>query len=212
MDTMIYTEDYPINLLDELAGGIWEHELPADFAGSLEYVLAGFSERDRRVIYARFRDKKTLDEIADSENLSRERIRQIIAAKIKKLKHPIRLNYLIYGVKGMEAAAVQKAISSNCETALKSICEIADKLGNMPVDDMKAIAETCETAKTEKRLDELDLSVRCYNCLKRANYETLGDVCSHTRDEISKIRNLGQKAFNELDKVVHKHGLKFKDE
>lgn len=209
---MNYTENYPINLLDELAGGIWTHELPADFAGSLEYVLAGFSERDRRIIYARFRDLKTFEEIAENENDSRERVRQILAAIIKKLNHPIRLDYLIYGVKGMEAVAVQKSVISRLEAALRGICEIAEKLGNAPVDDIKAVAEICESAITEKRIDELDLSVRCYNCLKRANYDTLGDVCSRTREEIFRIRNLGQKAFEELVEVVHRYGMKFKGE
>ena len=117
-------DNYPINLLDEIAGGRWEDDLPKDITGSLEYVLEGLPERDGRVIRARFRDKKSLEEIAKSENVSRERIRQITGKAIKKLAHPLRRNYLIYGVKGMENRAVQQAVSKQLYAATKSILDI----------------------------------------------------------------------------------------
>lgn len=47
-------------------------------------------------------------------------------------------------------------------------------------------------------ISELDLSVRAYNCLKRANYQTYGDIKNLTVDEGMKIRNLGKKALDEV--------------
>lgn len=197
-------DNYPINLLDEIAGGKWEDELPYDIIGSLEYVLCQLPEREGRVIHARFRDEKTLREIATSENLSRERIRQIKERAIKKLAHPLRRDYLIYGVKGMENRAVQQAVSQQLNTAIKSILDIAVKLGNTLPDSLSSLKFT--------KIDELDLSVRAYNCLYRAGKRTLEDVCALSLDELAKVRNLGKKAFDEVVEVVHKHNLKFKDE
>lgn len=197
-------DNYPINLLDEIAGGKWEDELPYDIIGSLEYILGGISERDGRVIHARFRDEKTFEEIAKSENLSPVRIRQITVKAIKKLAHPLRRDYLIYGVKGMENRAVQQAVSQQLYTAIKSILDISEKLGNTFPDSLSSLNFT--------KIDELNLSVRAYNCLYRAGKRTLEDVCALSLDELAKVRNLGKKAFDEIVEVVHKHNLKFKDE
>ena len=53
----------------------------------------------------------------------------------------------------------------------------------------------------EMTIEELDLSVRSVNCLKRANINTVGDLISKTEDEMIKVRNLGRKS---LEEVVHK--------
>ncbi len=53
----------------------------------------------------------------------------------------------------------------------------------------------------EMTIEELDLSVRSFNCLKRANINTVGDLISKTEDEMIKVRNLGHKS---LEEVVHK--------
>ena len=53
----------------------------------------------------------------------------------------------------------------------------------------------------EMTIEELDLSVRSFNCLKRANINTVGDLISKTEDEMIKVRNLGRKS---LEEVVHK--------
>ena len=50
-------------------------------------------------------------------------------------------------------------------------------------------------------IEELDLSVRSFNCLKRANINTVGDLVGKTEDEMIKVRNLGRKS---LEEVVHK--------
>ena len=50
-------------------------------------------------------------------------------------------------------------------------------------------------------IEELDLSVRSFNCLKRANINTVEDLISKTEDEMIKVRNLGRKS---LEEVIHK--------
>ena len=48
-------------------------------------------------------------------------------------------------------------------------------------------------------IEELDLSVRSFNCLKRANINTVEDLISKTQDEMIKVRNLGRKSLEEVE-------------
>ena len=59
------------------------------------------------------------------------------------------------------------------------------------------------------KLTELDLSVRALNCLKAADVETLGDLCSINRAELLKFRNFGQKSLTELDAKLASLNLTF---
>lgn len=62
-----------------------------------------------------------------------------------------------------------------------------------------------------KKIDELELSVRSLNCLKRAKIETIGDLMSKTEDELLKIKNFGQKSLDEVKKKLkEKFGLELR--
>ena len=73
-------------------------------------------------------------------------------------------------------------------------------------------AETQRDKVLEMTIEELDLSVRSFNCLKRANINTVEDLISKTEEEMIKVRNLGRKS---LEEVIHKlamMGLTLTDE
>lgn len=60
-----------------------------------------------------------------------------------------------------------------------------------------------DTAKVlEMTIEDLDLSVRSYNCLKRANINTVADLTAKTEDEMIKVRNLGRKSLEEVKKKL----------
>lgn len=61
-------------------------------------------------------------------------------------------------------------------------------------------------------IDELELSVRSYNCLKRAGIQTIQQLTDRTKSEIEKIRNLGKKSFKEIIKKIQDRNMKLKDE
>jgi len=66
------------------------------------------------------------------------------------------------------------------------------------------VVEKLETQRDkvlEMTIEELDLSVRSFNCLKRANINTVEDLISKTEEEMIKVRNLGRKS---LEEVIHK--------
>ena len=62
-------------------------------------------------------------------------------------------------------------------------------------------------ANLDVSIDELELSVRSYNCLKRAGINTVKDLTSKTEDEMMKVRNLGRKSLDEVIEKLHSMGL-----
>ncbi|MBR3281373.1 MAG: DNA-directed RNA polymerase subunit alpha [Clostridia bacterium] len=70
-----------------------------------------------------------------------------------------------------------------------------------------------EESKKEKVLEmtieELDLSVRSYNCLKRAGIANVEDLTNKTEDDMMKVRNLGRKSLEEVTNKLHSLGLDF---
>ncbi len=80
--------------------------------------------------------------------------------------------------------------------------------------DMVNINEKTEDSKAkalETSIDDLDFSVRAYNCLKRANIHTLQDLISKDESEIMKIRNLGKKSLKEVLDKIKELGLDLRD-
>ncbi len=63
----------------------------------------------------------------------------------------------------------------------------------------------------EMTIEEMDLSVRSYNCLKRANIHTVEDLTKKTEDDMLKVRNLGKKSLDEVIYKLESHGLKLQD-
>jgi DNA-directed RNA polymerase subunit alpha len=62
----------------------------------------------------------------------------------------------------------------------------------------------------EKTIEELDLSVRSYNCLKKSNINTFGDIIGKTEEEIMSIKNLGKKSLEEIKDKVNEFGYNLK--
>ena len=59
----------------------------------------------------------------------------------------------------------------------------------------------------EMSIDELELSVRSYNCLKRAGINTVEELCSKTAEDMMKVRNLGRKSLEEVLAKLKELGL-----
>ena len=59
----------------------------------------------------------------------------------------------------------------------------------------------------EMNIDELELSVRSYNCLKRAGINTVEELCNRTSEDMMKVRNLGRKSLEEVLAKLKELGL-----
>ena len=83
--------------------------------------------------------------------------------------------------------------------------DLSDSIGSR-----STVVEKVETQRDkvlEMTIEELDLSVRSFNCLKRANINTVEDLISKTQDEMIKVRNLGRKSLEEVEHKVAMMGL-----
>ena len=87
-------------------------------------------------------------------------------------------------------------------------------------DEMESIADQITDEENEnneqkklleKSIEELDFSVRSYNCLKKSNINTFGEIVNKTEEEIMSIKNLGKKSFEEIKEKVKDFGLTLKD-
>ncbi|MEE0698990.1 MAG: DNA-directed RNA polymerase subunit alpha [Bacilli bacterium] len=110
-------------------------------------------------------------------------------------------------MKPEEAVALASRIIIEHFEILTKLDEIADETGLMKqnVDDSK-------TKALEMSIDELEFSVRAYNCLKRANINTLQDLTQKSENEMMKIRNLGKKSLKEVIDKVKEMGFSFRND
>lgn len=69
---------------------------------------------------------------------------------------------------------------------------------------------TVADKKREKKIEELDLSVRSYNCLKRAGINTVGELVLKSEEEMMRVRNLGRKSLKEVIQKLREIGLDLK--
>lgn len=106
-----------------------------------------------------------------------------------------------------EAMALGAKILMEHLSIITNLSEIADTTGIM-----NAKQEDSKLKKLETSIDDLDFSVRAYNCLKRAGVNTLGDLTEKSELEMMKIRNLGKKSLKEVIDKIKEMGLKFRDE
>ena len=83
--------------------------------------------------------------------------------------------------------------------------DLSETVGSKPT-----VVEKQETGGSkilDLTIEELDLSVRSFNCLKRANINTVADLISKTEDEMMKVRNLGRKSLEEVINKLAMMGL-----
>ena len=114
-------------------------------------------------------------------------------------------------------------VTTDGTVSAKEIISLAAKIIN---DDMKLFVELVDNMSEqnilvsqdddkaqkvmEMSVEDLDLSVRSYNCLKRANIHTVADLTRRTEDDMLKVRNLGRKSLEEVVKKLEELGLSLK--
>lgn len=180
---------YPFNIIYD----ILDDKVDNTFYLSPELVLKAFSEvltyREEDILVSRYRDGLTLEECAHKYNVTRERIRQIENKALGKLSHPTVLN-------SMRAVSYRefKTLQDRCK-----ILENEHSYSELP----KEVQRNINRESTKKMfIEDLDLTVRTYNCLRRSGCMTVGDVVSKSSDELMHIRNMGPNSFRELKKKL----------
>lgn len=93
---------------------------------------------------------------------------------------------------------------------LKLFLDLSDSAALPEV--LKSQTETGKDKVMEMTIEELDLSVRSYNCLKRAGVNTVEDLAGKTEEDMMRVRNLGKKSLEEVLNKMESLGLKLRKE
>ena len=93
---------------------------------------------------------------------------------------------------------------------LNLFVDLSDEAKNAEI--MVESVATVKEKVLEMTIEELDMSVRSFNCLKRAGIDTVEDLVNRTEDEMIRVRNLGKKSLEEVIAKLHSLGLELKKE
>lgn len=192
---------WPYNLLDAISSNILI-PITKDQENGLKDALNALTGKEKDVLIKRFKNEKSLDEIAGEYQVTRERVRQMEAKALRKLRHPSRYKLIYYGRRGCglkrrmdELDRIERKIEWK-EAALNTRMEI-----------LKGDSDQIEE-KLEKPIEDLGLSIRSYNCIKRADIRSIGELLEFMKDpdrDWKKIRNLGNKSIKDVKDCIKEY-------
>jgi DNA-directed RNA polymerase subunit alpha len=112
------------------------------------------------------------------------------------------------------SASPRDAIAEAAEILIRQLAIFTD------IDKIEGFGEAAEAEAEAPQahgmenfpIEELELGVRSYNCLKRVGIETIGDLVSKTENELAAIPNFGKKSIEEVRETLAAHGLTMRDE
>ena len=188
-------------------------EIPLDCDETFEEVVRTLNPRERKVIKERWLGEQRLDDVAKHFGITRERVRQIEAKAMRRLRQPKRYRLLKYGrAKYDEFQKMREYYSKDFVSDYVSQLE-SEARDKIEYNDVKALYDLRDDinnyiSKLEEKgvgdprhemtIEEMDLSVRTYNCLRKAGYKYAKDLEGKAYSQIIKIRNLGRCSFEEL--------------
>ncbi|MCI7349640.1 MAG: hypothetical protein MSH60_02685 [Ruminococcus sp.] len=200
-------KEYPQNLLSQVFVNVLPTELPDDVALVLEYIIQKtLTEREGRVLDMRYKRYMTMAAIGEEYGLRAERIRQIEAKAVRKLRHPSRSKYILMGMEGYINYLRDTAVDERLREYKKEIISLEKKIAELTDTEYEEEKNELENAP----LAELDLSVRTFNILYRAGYSTVKELLDADAEKIVSLPNLGLKNFSDLIDVLSEKGFGWK--
>lgn len=204
---------WPYNLVTDVVGtddSLNGVELTEDQITGLEYVLKDLTDREQRCVLRYYRDEIGYDEIGKEQHVTRERIRQVIIKGLRKLRHPAKVKYIKQGytiasgqVAETARATYQAEVDKVKREMFSEIASIREKLDALAPDLDNVSGEIADSKQKPMTIDEMELSVRPYNCLRRALGDAATVVDVLAVEEPGRIRNLGLRSAKEIaDKLV----------
>ena len=172
----------------------------ADIACAM--AAAELSEREEEVLFYRFAMNETYETVGERYCVTRERIRQVEAKALRKLKWGASLSILKYG---MEQYVNDQIEEIRSQTRMEAQMEI-ERFRQTSTG--KAADADCQSSAMSTPIDELDLSVRGYNCLMRRSIKTVGDLLSFVQTNgegwYRSVRNLGRRTADEIGDAIRR--------
>ena len=201
--------------------------IPTDINEQVESAIESLNEQEQKVIFYRYKDQQTLEECGKILGVHKERIRQVQAKALRKLRHPSKSRTLRFGNEFQkrlneirsqisEDRLSEKIIYYKDEVErkkelndTKALLELKEKIENILAGKNEDVVDESrkEYGVWGTQIDNLGLSVRAYTCLRRAGINTYGDLREMTADRMLKVRNLGRKSLCEVINACRANNL-----
>ena len=178
------------------------------------------TSREEYCVCKYFKEYKTLEEIGKELNISKERIRQILRKAVLKIRHKLYRLDLERQIE-KENEIKEKSQKARDLDLMQHRQEIAQKFLASGNYDSECVIEFGEISLKnhlgnnqykDTSIDDLDLSVRSYNCLRRAGIFNLSELLEKTEWEMMKVKNLSRKSLKEIENKLRDLGLSFREE
>ncbi len=134
-------------------------------------------------------------------NVEKTRVENVNVASFDKLEIEVTTNG---SISAKEALAVASKMMIE---HLEVVVELSEKVSS--TDYMIEADVDNQSRKLEMTIDDLDLTVRSYNCLKRAGINTVAELTEKSEEDMIKVRNLGRKSLKEIKEKLETLGLSF---
>jgi len=145
---------------------------------NVDKAISTLMPKEQEIVFMRYglngNGPMSRTDMATHYNVTRERIRQQEVKILRKLRHPIRAHYII----SKERARHQEVL------------KLAEKRKN-----------AIKQLKQDTAIEYVDMSVRTYNCLKRAGIDTMGQLVELSYDDLIRIKNMGKHHIEEVFQI-----------
>lgn len=183
-------------------------------------VLSGCRRRSITTCFQVGGEKESISQIANSFGVSGTRIRQIRDKALKKLRHQSRLKRIekLFVPRVELRTQIQSLVCENDQLQRQvdqlhiELAQIQKKYNELANSLSQDSLIEVNNSLTSMTIDNLDLSVRTFNCLKHAGIDTVDQLLSRSKSKIMIIRNLGSRSFKELQDKLDQLGLSFEEE
>jgi len=165
------------------------------------------TEREFIVLKLRNEQNLTLEETGKIFGVTRERVRQVETKALKKLEN--RREEIICEDLWEQSEKLHEQYEkelNELEAFTTKIKDVNEWIKNNAPQDIKQIIEQAHKYNDSRPIDELNLSTRAYNCLKRARINTIQDLKEKSINDLIKVRNMGRKSLQEI--ISQLNGLK----
>ena len=202
-------KSYPNNLLRQLFPGEQFDNLADDSGIALDYVISEtMSESDALLLKMRYKENMTYADIAKAVGNSSSTVTHSIRKAERKLSKPIRKKKIRLGMHNLFRYVIE-CEENRLEAIYRRGISSLER-ANAILRQEKYIPESPEPDIIDEGIEVLDLSVRCYNVLRRGNIMTVRDLVETEPEKIYNLPNLGRKSLEELLDVLFEKGFAYK--
>lgn len=213
--TSVNRTDFPFNLLAYISENKSSFNYPEnvtqDTIDGIHFVCLSLSDKQQAILYLRFECQQTLEKIGTRFSLSATQIGNIINTSISTWFKTDDIKYIEYGMKGYVNHLIINKAKCLAESLILEEYNRGYKDGYNEAKGIQTESKNTNDIITVP-IENLNLSLHAYNCIKRAKIDTVADLISKTEEDMMKVRNLGRKYFEEVRETLHQMGLSFREE